>query len=548
MKKKMEILNPRFIFDLFDSIIAELDFFKLPRCEAFLHSFRILEAMQNNLGLGTKALDELIASSRFFEDTKKYLIYLIFTKCPEGGRFIKTNAADIEISMPAISLAKNFSLVHDAIVATQKNWADFFLDEQRKLIRFSYRDPEKGILLFRKSNNQVERDAKNIGELTQEMKNAEVMIEALNQFSDSVRITKDRELKYSTNKFILDAFEEDVRVTLNKQAILEDSWTLGPYSIGDFRSIWIQLNKLSLLHMFAFIRSYQRYGDYDAGYNDSIFSIRKSALINYINKHTGRSEAMITEIIRDLTYDYKLPHMDILYQPLIEMFDNVIFISPNLIIGSLIDRNFQALLTKLPHRKTEYDRLKNLKEDKMIKDLAPHLQKFGFLFKPKIKLKENKKLITDVDLLIWDDTSRNFLLIQLKWFYGPDSTQEVYNHDEQFNEGIKKTKICIEYLDSNIEKVIAMAKIPQTKERCYIYGIILSKMGTPSPFIEDPDFPVIEEMDFIGLLEKCKGSISSLYNATVSFFESKKRIIGIKESSSELIVGDYTLVLPAIEY
>jgi len=547
MENKIVVLEPSFIYDLFDSIIAKTDFFKLPRFEAFLHSFRILEAMQYNISLGNKALDELVASSRFFEDSKKYLIYWIYSKCPEGGRFIKTNESHIEKSMPALSLAYKFSHIHDAIVATQKNWATFYFDEQKKLINFKYQDQKKGVLLFRNFFDRVIRETENIRELTQDMKNAKAMIEAFNQFSEMVRITTDKKLRYSTNKFILNSFEKHVKETLSKQTILHDSWSLGPYSIGDFRSTWIQINKLSIMHMFAYIRSIQKFGNYDPGFNNSIFKVRKSALIKYLNKHTGLSEIVISEIIRDLTYDYTIPHMDIMYQPLIEM-NNEIFISPHLIIGSFIDRNFQVLITKLPHRKNEYDRLKNLKEGKMIEELTPQLQKYGFKFKSKIILKENKKIKTDIDLLIWDETYEDFLLIQLKWFYGPDSTQELFNHDVQFNEGIYKTKICIEYLEENIEKVFSILNISQTKGRKSVYGIILSKLGTPSPFIEDPNFPVIEEIDFFELLKNSEGSISNLYNAIISFFESKKRVNDLKESSSELNIGDYTFVLPAIEY
>ena len=140
------------------------------------------------------------------------------------------------------------------------------------------------------------------------------------------------------------------------------------------------------------------------------------------------------------------------------------------------------------------------------------------------------------------------MVIQLKWFYGPDSTQELFNYDVQFNEGIYKTKICMEYLEKNIEKVFSILKISKTRVDKNIYGIILSKMGTPSPFIKDPNFPVIEQTDFFELLENCGGSISNLYNMIVSFFKSKKRINNHKRSSSELSVGDYTFVIPAIEY
>jgi len=273
----------------------------------------------------------------------------------------------------------------------------------------------------------------------------------------------------------------------------------------------------------------------------------KTSLIYYIKKYTGINKPVISEIIQDLTYDYRIPHMDVMYQPLIEM-NYEIFFSPHIIIESLIDRNFQVLLTKLPHRKKEYDILKNLKEDKMIEDLTTHLQKHGFKFRARIALKEEKQKKTDIDLLIWDEAYEDFLVVQLKWFYGPDSTQEVFNHDEQFKDGIRKTKMCIKYLQDNISSVYSILKILKANKTKNIYGIILSKLGTPSPFIEDPNFPIIEEIDFIELLKNSEGSVRNLYNLTVSFFESKKRVNDLKESTFELKLGDYTFSLPAVEY
>jgi hypothetical protein len=548
MQNETKVPKPTFIYKIFDSIIANSDFFSLPRLEAFLHSFRILEGMQNNLGLGNKELDTLLASSRFFEDSKKYLINWIYYKCPEGGKLIKTKESDIEKSIQAISLAHKFSIIHDAIVSVQKHWADFYLDNKKNLIKFRYRDKEKGVLLSGKFFDKVRREAKNINRIEKIMRNAKALFEAFAQFSETIHITKEKELRFQTNEFILDYFEKYVRETLNLQAILEDSWSLGTYSIGDFRETWIQINKLNLIHMFAFLRSYQKYGNYDTGFNNALFRIRKKNLIKYITKHTRLNELVISEIIRDLTYDYTIPHMDIIYQPLIEINNNEIFSSPLLIIGSMIDRNFQALLTKLPHRKREYDRLKNSKEDKMIEDLTPFLKKFGFKFESRIILKENKQIKTDIDLLIWDDTYKDFLVIELKWFYGPDSTQELFNHDQQFNKGIRKTKNCIDFLERNKDSFFQKLDIPNTRNNKNIYGLILSKMGTTSPFIDDPDFPVIEEMDFLVMLEKGKARVSILYKMIISFLDIKKSTRSLKTSSSELSVGDYTFILPAIEY
>jgi len=547
MENKEEIFDPSDIFSIFDELLADIEFFKYPRLEAFLHSFRLLEAFENNVGVGNIGLDESITLSRYIEDIKKYLIYWIYTRCLEGGNLVKTEEIHIKETIPVLQLAHKFSLLHDAVVAAQKGWMTVNFDEQEKKINFKYKNSEKGALFFLKFFDRVNREIKSITNILQEEKNQKNLYKALNLFSNIVYITKDGELRYSTNEFIVNSFEDYIRASINQQSILCDSWSLGPYTIGDFRSVWIQINKLSLIHIIAFVESYRKYGNYDPGFNYSIFKISRISLIRYIRKYTRLNEVIISEILQDLTYDYSIPHMDIIYQPLIKI-NNVIFFSPNLIIKSFFDRNLQVLLSKLPHRKSEYDRLKNLKEGKMINDLAPYLEKFKFGFKDRIILREKGKIKTDIDLLVWDERYKDFLIIQLKWFYGPDSTQELFNHDQQFNEAIRKTKNCIKYMQYKINEVIKNLKLPNVKEKKNIYGIILSKMGTPSPYIEDPYFPIIEEADFIDLLKNSSGNVTKLYNSILDLCESKKRIENVKVAEVGLEVGDYNFILPAVEY
>lgn len=70
---------------------------------------------------------------------------------------------------------------------------------------------------------------------------------------------------------------------------------------------------------------------------------------------------------------------------------------------------------------------------------------------------------------------------------------------------------------------------------------------TPSPFFEDPDFPVIEE-DFCRIIKRIKVNVQILYKNIISFYYSKKKVPNFKESSEELVEGDYKFILPAIEY
>jgi len=548
MTNEVKLTNPSDIHNLFKSIRRNMDFFKIPRYEAFLHSFRILEAMNNNVKLGIKSLDEFLLVEQSVQDTMKYLIYWIYTESPEGGRFTVTEDRHIEKTYPAIELARNYSMIHDSVVATQKGWMTLEIDKKQKLISFRYSDPAKGVLFALKFFNHLIWENKRITKLIKKNESYKAMLEALDQLSNSVRITKDNELKYNTNEFILKTMEESLRKSLEKGFILSDSWSIEAYSVKDFRLIWIQLAKLSQIHILAFNMSLQKFKNNKLGYNNSIFRINKNALIDYIKKYSGLNKEVIARVIKDLTYDPKIPYIDIIQQPLIEISKNEIYFSPNLIIGSLIDRNLQVLLTKLPYRQKEYDRLKNLKEEKMINDITVQLRINEFEYRPKIKLKENNRVITDIDILIWDRSHKNFLIIELKWFYGADSTQEVYNHDIQFYEGITKTKNTLEYLYNHFEKIESLIKIPSSKGSKNIYGVIVSIMGTPSPFIRDPNFPVIEEEDFYEYIKKSKGDVQKLYKIILSFFESKKRLPKFKESSQEVRVENFRFILPAIEY
>ena len=125
--------------------------------------------------------------------------------------------------------------------------------------------------------------------------------------------------------------------------------------------------------------------------------------------------------------------------------------------------------------------------------------------------------------------------------------QEVYNHDVQFSDGIRKTKIAIDFLKRNYRLLAANLGLP-SKEVNNIFGIIISRTGTPSAFIEDPCFPVIEEDDFLELVCKQVDNVEKLYGDISSLVVSKKSIPGAKLTSFETKIGDYLFILPAAFY
>jgi len=543
----MPEVKPSFIYELFDSVVASTPLFSLPRYEAFLHSFRLIEALESNFSVQGRGLDAMLLAARKYQDTKQHLIYLIYAKCPSGGRYTLTNKPHIEATIAAIEIAYSYSLVHSMIVGAEKGWGAFYFNEIKKELFFKYHDPVKSTHFFNKFSDRVSWETNNLQTLEADYPKLERLNLAISQLADTVRITKEKELRFTTNPFIHTAIEEYLKIQLSKQYTLNDSWSLGPYLISDFRSVWIQLCKLSLFRSFAFLESVKKYGDYDPGYNNILCRINKTELTQFISKYTKLNGSVISEILSDLTYDPNIRFIDIIQEPLVEMNKNDICFSPSMILGSLIDRNLQVLLNKLPHRQKAYDVLKTFKEDLQIERIGSELTKREYQYRPKVILKEDHRLISEIDLLIWDKNTEGILIAQLKWFYGADSVQEVFNHDAQYSEGIQKTKISIEYLKRNYSSLAAKLNL-QTYKNPRIYGIIVSRTGTPSPYIDDPSFPVIEEEDFIGLISKQSGNVDRLFYDINSHIASRKELPPVSESSIELKVGDYQFILPALSF
>ena len=455
------------------------------------------------------------------------------------------------MALPAIELASKYSKIHDFIVAVQRNYAKVIINQQQKVIKFEYKDSKKSSLFLRKFIDRVIKSRSvSVVEIIKNSGNIRELYNAFNQLNSTVYTTKDNELRYRTNKFISDTIEKCSRSMLELEHILPDSWSINPYSVSDFRLFWNQLHKLSLIHISAFCMSMEKELLHELGpYNTSIIRFSRPDLVKYVKKYTGLKEEVIKEIIYDLTYNSQIPFIDIIQQPLIEIKRNEIFFSPQLVLSSFVDRNFQVLLTRLPHRKKAYDKLKNLKEDTMIKDITQILRDRKYDFAVRKKLKKDNRYITDIDILVYDHSFLDYMIIQLKWFYGADSAQELYNHDIQFNEGIRKTKDAIVFFRNNYEMIASLLNfIPHSSKPKNIYGIIVSKLGTPSPFVEDPDFPVIEEEDFCRIVKRIKANVQILYKNIISFYYSKKKVPDYKESSEELVEGDYKFILPAIEY
>ncbi|MEN6312279.1 MAG: hypothetical protein ABFD80_12160 [Acidobacteriota bacterium] len=71
----MTAIDPDFLYALSDSVSAAIPFFSLSRYEAFLHSFRLMEALDTNASILGKSIESTLITTRAYQDARQYLIY-----------------------------------------------------------------------------------------------------------------------------------------------------------------------------------------------------------------------------------------------------------------------------------------------------------------------------------------------------------------------------------------------------------------------------------------------------------------------------------------
>ncbi|MGH9317685.1 MAG: SEC-C metal-binding domain-containing protein [Thermoanaerobaculia bacterium] len=534
-----------------DSLTGQLPLLALPRVEAVLHSFRILQTLHSLNGLKAHERRRYASdyeSMRNCQDLLRWMAFKLFELCPPGGSPAPTLPEHVRPSLAAITHFFSFSILQDLTLCAEHGYLRHRVSEPGLHEFLPLEGPEGERLRNRLVRDASERD------LRRERKYEELsrlsdspLVTEYRAFARSIRMNGDSlELSYDAPHNLISQMM-DVFNSTSPPPLLPQEWSVGAYDLGQFRNFWVVLLALAGIHEMAFLEGARALAMEWGPHNTASLIMPRSMLLHRASEHAGLPEDTTREIIRDLTYDPNVRWTDIMYQPLVPVGADELLALPLVIGGSSFERNLLAMVDRLPWRQASSHRLKEGREQLMLDEIMPVLAGSGLLQRPRIQVATGGTDLGDIDLLVWEPTGAVAMCVSLKWFYGPDSIREVLTHDQWYAEAIRRCLTMREYVRKDPIGFCRDRGIkPGFSEATLVHGCIVSREDTPSEKVFAPDVPVVSLRQFTALVVESNRDLRALHRRLCQLAAGSPPAEETEHFQEEIRFGDLRLSIPIL--
>ncbi|MGC5327290.1 YecA family protein [Brevibacillus sp. SYSU BS000544] len=331
-----------------------------------------------------------------------------------------------------------------------------------------------------------------------------VLLQVLEELEQSIRV-KDKRISYDISDKVWSVAKQLIERQWIESSELPLEWVFDRFSLKEFRDVWIAFGSWMWIHSFACLHS----GTVGAALEDVVVVKKKEDVINFISQKSDVSHDVLSNIIDYLVYDSKLKNNDIIFQPLIPLFDSYIAFCPHLFLASRAERN----LIMLMHKKKDksYFNLTNLREKLMITEISKSIgNNTSTQFSVGVKLPGR---LPDVDLVFYNKEESILLICELKWLIEADATHEVYAREDDINHGCEQVQSIQQYVHENSFDFIKKAFNEELPGISEIGAIVISKVGIRTT---NTKVPVISLKKFIELCNNNNQSLRGLLKDIVA--------------------------------
>lgn len=264
------------------------------------------------------------------------------------------------------------------------------------------------------------------------------------------------------------------------------TWSLGEFTIGDFRKV----NDAVRAILFGWLFATDLSASYDPSYTRNLpFKIKRVELVNAVKDVTGVAKNVVRHITSLLTYSRgERLSSDPALQPLIALEGDELALSSRLVLGGSPERNLIALINTRPWERALYDRLKDEKESLMRARLESRRPSRYHSWHGKLV---GRKDLPNVDYALFDQRTGTVLLAELKWFVAPDETREMADRSEEIQKGVKQ---CKRLMSAVREDGSLLKHFPDVKD---VSCLVVSANSIGMSYVHDDDVPVINEDHFL---------------------------------------------------
>lgn len=277
---------------------------------------------------------------------------------------------------------------------------------------------------------------------------------------------------------------------LSRRFMLPEGWRFSKYSLAEFRQVFDSIVALAYIQYIARVKAAAQ-GCVGLGFSNCLFIPTKDELLNRVMRYTGLSRQVVADVVYDLTLgSHNIPpeRGDPALQPLIAINNERYAVAPFLWIHNAAERNFVALMNKLPQEKAIYSRLVQEKEELMKERINSHVR--GVKWRTWSGRVGGRSDLPDVDLALIDDSERVCILMELKWFLDPAEAKEVIEKSQEIAKGVSQLLLLKKAVREGYSPVFERLRIDPS----YSVGVVVvSANWIGHASVQNPDVPVIRE-------------------------------------------------------
>ena len=340
-------------------------------------------------------------------------------------------------------------------------------------------------------------------------------------------------LCYKLTNEIIEPFLEIANEQWNATKTLPDSWKFDLFTLDDYRQTWTCIAALCYIHFFGCITI----EDPIIKLCNSTMILPISRIIDCIALLSGLEKDKVASIVRYITFEPSKQNVDIMYQPIIVLRNEMAIIAPMLFIGSRPERNLLAVVSS--KKDSEHSKEVNDLENLMVQEIEAVIPCTGTL--KRVKHKKLGGSLPDVDFGLLDTVSSAALLCELKWFTAADSSKEVYAREDDITHGCEQSESIMAYAMSDRKRFIKQVFDVDDGDNIDLFCCVVARhnIRTQHKYIPVIDLERFKEL----LLSK---PINSVFH-TIRNHEYEEPLPEDASITHKVVkYGDFTFKIPAI--
>lgn len=526
--------------EVLDKVYAEFPFFQYSDDVGIPYLLQMYGDMERHFGRLIEEGHEETQLSFFLHNFMHGLSHCIrWVKMPNKSKYASINDTQLahNLAMDFANWGISYHTIAQEFIAWSRGLKSALIDDINKTVTFTLPDKYDYSMVF----TQQMRYKKQLLDIHESYPHREIELEFEEWFKDidlanppianSMKWWRAR--RSSIYPLILSKIKEIVFPELHEET------EFGGYTLAQLRQFYtlFYLN-FYFIRWVEFVIDSQKGVDHSFGSNPLYLEYNQFMVL--ANMITGLPIDVVSEIIKDLTFDGSSFHSTISIQPFVQSNSGVFYILPNLFYLSEPARMIVGALNK-GAKKPIYDRLITTIEQSALNELVS-------LFATNINLrcfkerrvKLNNELI-EPDLLIIDMRLQVLLIADYKHFVGPISASEV----DYRMKGLQK---AIQQVERYIKIIGQLDKIDNIQIQDYeIIGMIITYKPLPIPIPQKTDVLITDVRAVTDKLNATGDFQIATFVKALKSLRTERHENNFTEVDAEIKVKDWTVIRKMIK-